>query len=561
VADRHRARAERQAGQPPHLLQQLRRGHRRRAVRHGRGQLTDTTAAAQPGPRWWQTGVIYQVYPRSFQDSNGDGIGDLGGVIARLDHLAWLGVDAIWLSPIFRSPMRDYGYDVADYLDVDPLFGSLEDAARLIEEAHARGLRVLLDFVPNHTSSEHPWFLDARSSRESPYRDWYVWRDPAPGGGPPNDMESQFGGPAWTLDEATGQYWYHSFLPGQPELDWRNPAVRAAMLDALRTWFARGIDGFRIDVLWMIAKDDGPWSDGSIGPGPGGDPRAALDHGDGPDMEARLAELRAVADEFEDRVLVGEVYMEPARLVRYYGRDGRGAHLPFNFALVTTPWEAGAIRAAIDAYERALPAGAWPNWVLGNHDQSRVATRVGAGQARIAAMLLLTLRGTPTLYQGDELGLPDAEIPPARVVDVAGRDPERSPMPWTRAGRYAGFSDAEPWLPLVPDAGAWSVEAQADDERSMLTLHRRLLALRRASPALREGSLALVEAPPQVVAFDRIHGSEVMRVVLNLRPQAVEVPLPGAWSGAAGTHPGREDRPWSGSLTLAADEGVVLRRA
>ncbi|HEX5827522.1 MAG TPA: alpha-amylase family glycosyl hydrolase [Candidatus Limnocylindrales bacterium] len=564
MADRDRARAEREARQPPHLQQQLWRGHRRPAVRHGRGQLTDAAAAAQSWSRWWQTGVIYQVYPRSFQDSNGDGIGDLVGVIARLDHLSWLGVDAIWLSPIFRSPMRDYGYDVADYLDVDPLFGSLEDAARLIEAAHARGLRVLLDFVPNHTSSEHPWFLDARSSRESPYRDWYVWRDPATGGGPPNDMESQFGGSAWTLDEATGQYWYHSFLPEQPELDWRNPAVRAAMLDALRTWFARGIDGFRVDVLWMIAKDDGPWSDGAMGRSagaPGGASRAALDHGDGPDMEARLAELRAVADEFEDRVLVGEVYMEPARLVRYYGRDGRGAHLPFNFALVTTPWEAGAIRAAIEAYERALPPGAWPNWVLGNHDQSRVATRVGAAQARVAAMLLLTLRGTPTLYQGDELGLPDAVIPPARVVDVAGRDPERSPMPWTRTGRHAGFSDTEPWLPLVPDPGAWSVEAQADDERSMLTLHRRLLALRRSSPALRVGTLVLVDAPPGVVAFDRVHGSEVMRVVLNLGSQAVEVPLPGAWRGAAGTHPEREDRAWSGSLTLAADEGVLLRRA
>ena len=347
---------------------------------------------------WWQRGVVYQVYPRSFADSDGDGIGDLPGITGRLDHLAALGVDAIWLSPIFRSPMRDFGYDVADYRDVDPVFGTLEDADRLIAAAHRRGIRVVLDFVPNHTSSDHEWFLDARSSRDAAHRDWYVWRDPAPDGGPPNDLLAQFGGPAWTLDEGTGQYWYHSFLPEQPDLDWRNPAVRAAMHDNLRFWFDRGVDGFRIDVLWMIAKDDAPWRDGPVAAaatGFGGDPRNALEHGDGPAMDERLRELRDVADEYPDRVLIGEVYMEPRRMVRYYGPGGRGAHLPFNTALVTLPWEAGAIRAAVEAYEAALPDGAWPNWVLGNHDQSRVATRLGAAQARVAAMLLLTLRGTP----------------------------------------------------------------------------------------------------------------------------------------------------------------------
>ena len=293
-----------------------------------------------------------------------------------------------------------------------------------------------------------------------------MWRDPAPDGGPPNGIQSQFGGPAWTLDDATGQYWYHSFLPEQPELDWRNPAVRDALLDAMRFWFARGIDGFRVDVLWMIAKDEWPWRDDPVGSGPGGvglGATAALDHGDGPDMEARLRELRDVADEFPERVLVGEVYMEPRRLVRYYGTEGRGAHLPFNFALVTLPWDARTIGAAVAAYEAALPANAWPNWVLGNHDQSRVATRLGAAQARVAAMLLLTLRGTPTIYYGDELGLPDAVVPPERIVDVAGRDPERSPMPWASAAPHAGFSAAEPWLPMVDDAGTWSVEAQRAD--------------------------------------------------------------------------------------------------
>jgi alpha-glucosidase len=512
--------------------------------------------------------VVYQVYPRSFADADGDGVGDLAGVLAHLDHLEWLGVDAAWLSPIFRSPMRDYGYDVADYRDVDPLFGSLADADRLIAEAHARGIRVLLDLVPNHTSSDHEWFIDARSSRTSAHRDWYVWRDPAPGGGPPNAMQSQFGGPAWTLDEATGQYWYHSFLAEQPELDWRTPAVRDAMFDVMRFWFARGVDGFRVDVLWMIAKDDWPWRDDPIGHAPGGLgglPVAALEHGDGPDMEARLRELRDVADEFPARVLVGEVYMEPRRLVRYYGAEGRGAHLPFNFALVTLPWDAATIGAAVAAYEAALPANAWPNWVLGNHDQSRVATRLGPGQARVAAMLLLTLRGTPTIYAGDELGLPDAAVPPERIVDVAGRDPERAPIPWTVADPHAGFSSAEPWLPMVDDAGALSVEAQRADPASMLGLHRRLLGLRRASPALHRGTWTAIApgdaSPPGVVAYERAYRDERVRVLLNLTSDPVAVRLPGRWTVAVGTDIARDGAALEDDITLAGDEGLVLRPA
>ena len=511
---------------------------------------------------WWQRGVVYQVYPRSFADADGDGVGDLPGLLGRLDYLAWLGIDAIWLSPIFRSPMRDFGYDVADYRDVDPAFGTLTDLDRLIAAAHERGIRILLDFVPNHTSSDHPWFLDARSSRGAGHRDWYVWRDPAPDGGPPNDLVAQFGGPAWTFDEASGQYWYHSFLPEQPELDWRNPAVRVAMLDHLRFWFERGVDGFRIDVLWMIAKDAMPWHDGPVTDTPsgfGGNPRDALEHGDGPDMEARLAELRDAADAFDERVLVGEVYMAPARLVRYYGAGGRGAHLPFNFALIVEPWDADAVTRAVAAYESALPPGAWPSWVLGNHDQSRIAARVGPAQARVAAMLLLTLRGTPTLYYGDELGLPDVAVPPGRVVDVAGRDPERSPMPWTRGGPHAGFSTAEPWLPMAGDPATWSVEAQRADEGSMLTLHRRLLALRRSEPALHAGAWSGVEAPDGVVAFDRAGDGTTFRVVLNLRDRPVAVPVGGSWSVTLSTHLDREDQPATGELLLRADEGLVLR--
>lgn len=507
---------------------------------------------------------MYQVYPRSFQDANGDGIGDLHGIVDRLDHLAWLGVDAIWLSPIFRSPMRDFGYDVADYRDVDPVFGTLDDLDALVAGAHARGMRVVLDFVPNHTSSEHPWFLASRTSRDAEKRDWYVWRDPAPGGGPPNDLRSQFGGPAWTLDDATGQYWYHSFLPEQPELDWRNPAVRAAMLDVLRFWFGRGVDGVRIDVVWMIAKDEWPWRDGPAGVGPGslgGDPRNALEHGDGPAMPDRLRELREVADEYGDRVLIGEVYMPPARLVRFYGAHGRGIHLPFNVALITLPWDSRILAAAIAEYEATLPQDAWPNWVLGNHDQSRVASRLGPAQARVAAMLLLTLRGTPTLYYGDELGLADVPVPPDRVVDVDGRDPERSPMPWD-AGPHAGFSTAEPWLPMATDAAGISVEAQRAEPLSMLHLHQRLLALRRSRPALHSGAWTELRTPDGVLAYERVAtDGDALTIVLNLTPAPVVVALPGAWVVRLATGLDRDGAAGAGTIEIRADEGLVLERA
>ena len=521
-------------------------------------------APAPPGAPWWQQGVVYQVYPRSFQDADGDGVGDLPGVTSRLDHLVTLGVDAIWLSPIFRSPMRDFGYDVADYRGVDPVFGTLDDLDRLVAEAHGRGLRVVLDFVPNHTSSLHPWFEDARLARAALHRDWYVWRDPAPDGGPPNDLVAAFGGSAWTYDEATGQYWYHSFLPEQPDLDWRNPAVRDEMLDTLRFWFQRGIDGFRIDVLWMIAKDDAPWRDGPITSAPTGtgtDPRQALEHGDGPDMDTRLAELRAVADAYPERLLIGEVYLPPERLVRYYGAGDRGVHLTFNTELITRPWTAEWVRRAVQTYETALAGTAWPSWVLGNHDQPRVASRIGAAQARVAAMLLLTLRGTPIVYGGDELGLPDVPVPPGRVVDVAGRDPQRSPMPWTE-GPLGGFTTGEPWLPMTDQPGTYSVQAQLADPRSMLSLHRRLLALRRGEPALHAGSWADVEAPEAVVAFDRAAAGARFRVLLNLGDEPVEIPLDGGWRVALSTGLDRADgEPVTRTASLRGDEGLLLREA
>ena len=405
--------------------------------------MANDRSGGQGAGVWWQRGVIYQIYPRSFQDSDGDGIGDLNGIAARLDHLVALGVDAIWISPFYPSPMADFGYDVADHCDVDPIFGTLDDFDRLLDAAHARGLKLILDFVPNHTSDRHPWFIESRRSRDGPRRDWYVWRDPAPdpgpdsapGGGPPNNWLSEFGGPAWTLDRATGQYWYHAYLPEQPDLNWRNPGVRAAMLDVLRFWFRRGVDGFRVDAIHHLFKDEAlrdnpPNPDYRTGMSPRR--RLIRQHTtDLPEVQGAVREMRALVSSYGDRVLIGEAWLPFDRLIAYYGESLDCFHLPFNFHLIGARWEAGALRRVIAEYEALLPAGAWPNWVLGNHDRSRLASRVGAAQARVAAVLLCTLRGTPTLYYGDELGMADVpgrhdeEI--LRNVDVAEISEDSSP--------------------------------------------------------------------------------------------------------------------------------------
>jgi len=515
---------------------------------------------------WWQRGVIYQVYPRSFQDTNGDGIGDLAGIERRLDHLVDLGVDALWISPIYPSPMIDFGYDVADYSGIHPMFGTLADFDRLLATAHDRGLKLLLDFVPNHSSDQHPWFLDSRSSRASAKRDWYIWRDPAPGGGPPNNWISDFGGSAWEWDQTTGQYYYHAMLREQPDLNWRNPALKAAMLDAMRFWFDRGVDGFRIDILWHMIKAadfrDNP-------PNPDWRPGMAdmhkvlqLNSTDQPEVFGIAAEMRALADSYGGKVLVGEIYLPIERLIAYYGKAGEGVHLPFNFQLIDAPWNARALHKMVEDYEAALPPGGWPNWVLGNHDRPRIATRIGEAQARNAAMLLLTMRGTPTLYYGDELGLADVAIPPDRVQDPRelrepglgfGRDPVRTPMPWDGSPN-AGFTSGDPWLPLNADWVARNVAAQRGDPHSMLSLHRDLLRLRRAHPALAVGSLRLLEAEGDVLAYTREHEGETILVALNLGSEPHQVKLPEGrllLSTAGDYQPG----------VLAPDQGLILEAA
>jgi len=477
---------------------------------------------------WWERGVIYQIYPRSFQDGDGDGVGDLAGIDRRLDYLASLGIDAIWLSPIFPSPMADFGYDVANYCAIDPLFGSIEDFDRLLAAAHDRGLKLLLDFVPNHSSDQHPWFLESRSSRNNPKRDWYIWCDPAPDGGPPNNWISDFGGSAWTYDEPTRQHYFHAFLKEQPDLNWRNPEVRAAMFDVLRFWFDRGVDGFRIDVLWHIIKaqglPDNP-ANPDYRPEMGEKLKLLQTHSTNqPEVHEITAEFRALADSYDDRLLVGEIVLPVADMMEYYGRGRPEVHLPFNFQLVEAPWNARFLRKMIGDYETALPPGGWPNWVIASHDYPRIAAKLGEAQARVAAMLLLTLRGTPTLYQGDELGIGKVAVPPDRVRDPKelrepgiglGRDPSRTPMAWDTSP-HAGFSAVEPWLPLHDDWQSRNVVAQDGDPGSMLSLYRDLLRLRRVEPALSIGSFRLVNTDDDVLAYERRHGSSRLLIALNL---------------------------------------------
>jgi oligo-1,6-glucosidase/alpha-glucosidase len=526
-----------------------------------------STASTRP---WWEPGVIYQIYPRSFQDSGGDGVGDLAGIGARLDYITSLGVDAIWLSPIFRSPMADFGYDVADYRAVDPLFGDLATFDALLDAAHARGLKLLLDFVPNHSSDQHPWFLESRASRDSSKRDWYIWRDPAPDGGPPNNWISDFGGSSWEWDEATGQYYLHAFLKEQPDLNWRNPDLRAAMFDVLRFWFDRGVDGFRIDVLWHIAKHaDLP--DNPVNPEwtplvRDRDRLLQLHSTDQPEAHAWSAEMRRLADAYGGRVLIGEIFLPNDRHARWYGtREAPQVHLPFNFQLIENDWNAASLRRVIAEYEASLPDGGWPNWVLGSHDAPRIAARIGEAQARVAAMLLLTLRGTPTLYQGDELGIGEVTIPPERMRDPQhhrqpelniGRDRSRTPMPWSDAP-FAGFSMVEPWLPLNDDWRTRNVAAQEADAGSLLHLYRRLLALRREHDALGLGDIVLTEADDEVLSYLRSSAYATVLVVLNLGTRERRFVVPAGFIVGDMLASTGSTRAVAG--TVLANEGLILR--
>ncbi len=530
-------------------------------------------------PRWWQTGVVYEIYPRSFADADGDGTGDLAGITSKLDYLAWLGADAIWLAPFYPSPMADFGYDVADYTGVDPLFGTLDDFDALLAAAHQRGIRVVVDYVPNHTSNRHPWFVESRSSRANSKRDWYVWRDAKPDGSPPNNWLSMFGGPSWEWDETTGQSYLHTFLREQPDLNWRNRQVPEAMFDVARWWLDRGVDGFRIDVAPMVMKDPG-LRDNPPNPSPTANELARLgpwitqlhlnDHAH-PDMHELYRSFRAMLDAYPgERVSIGELHHPDYGIwARYYGERQDEIHVPFNFHLTYAPWDAGAVRAAIEGVQGALPAGAWASWVLGNHDQPRFASphRAGRKQAKAGMLLLLTLRGTPTIYYGEEIGMVDVPVATGDARDPVekrepgrGRDPQRTPMQWD-AGPNAGFAraDATPWLPLAADAERVNVAAQADDPHSLLTLTRRLLRLRREHPVLHLGDFEPFGTTPDgTYAFRRTSADGRLTVVLNLTDEARAIPDAGPGRVLIGTRGDREGDSLDAMVELAPNEALVV---
>jgi len=513
-------------------------------------------------------------------DSNGDGVGDLNGIIQRLDYLNdgtenSLGIDAIWLSPFQRSPMADFGYDVSDYCDVDPLFGTLDDFDGLVEETHKRGMKVIIDYVPNHTSDQHAWFIESRSSRDNPRRDWYIWRDPKDGG-PPNNWGSFFGGPAWTYDEKTGQYYLHQFVKEQPELNWRNPEVRKAMLDVLRFWMARGVDGFRMDVIGLLIKDKdlrdnppNPFADPSL---PENDLFSRQMHTyteDQDEVHEIIKDIRKTLDEYPDRCGIGELWGPLDRWVRYYGDGGDELQLPFNFRLMDqSVWDSQAMRKLVDDMEAALPPFAWPNYVLGNHDRMRLGTRFGGlPQARLAGMMLLTLRGTPTFYYGDEIGLENGNIPPEKIQDPQGknlgahrsRDVCRTPMQWD-ASLNAGFSTAEPWLPVTDDFAARNVSVQSQDPASMLSFYRKMFWLRKKSAALTAGDYRPLEIEGNCFVYLRQFGSERKLVALNFSA--------GHWTAATGlagigrlalsTHLDRSAEILLPLIELRPHEGIIV---
>lgn len=489
--------------------------------------------------QWWRSAVIYQIYPRSFQDSNKDGIGDLRGITTRLDYLHWLGIDCIWISPMYPSPMADFGYDVSDYCDVDPKFGTLEDMKELVAAAHALQIRVVLDFVPNHSSNQHPWFLEARKSPNSPKRDWYFFREPASDGAPPNNWLSRFGGgSAWEWDEEAGQYYLHTFLKEQPDLNWRNDELREEMLNVLRFWMDLGIDGFRVDVSDRAMKDpelpnnppNPQWKQGM-------DPGLRLlekYNKNTPDIHWLNQQLRTTVDERADKVLIGEMNLPLEALVRHYG-IGNEIHLPFNFHLITCPWNASSVKALVDKYEGLLPSHGWPTWVVGNHDVSRAASRLGEENAALAMLLLLTLRGTPTLYYGDELGMKDGVIPRELVQDPwellspglgLGRDPARTPMQWDSTENAAFTApDVQPWLPVQSDSQSRNVSIQKETSDSMLCFTRSLLMLRRSSTALSLGDYRPLNTCAGLFAYERTSGSEKRVIALNFTAEPVELHL------------------------------------
>jgi len=527
---------------------------------------------------WWQSAVIYQIYLRSFQDTDGDGIGDLAGVIQRLDYLEWLGIDVVWLTPFFPSPMADFGYDVSDHQDVDPTFGKLADLERLIKLLHERNIKVLIDFVAAHTSDQHQWFIESRRSRASEKRNWYIWKDPAADGGPPNNWIGRFDGrSAWEWDEATRQYYLHSFLKEQPDINWRDPKCETAMLNVLDFWLKKGVDGFRVDAAYRAYKDpgfrDNPTnSDWQLGMEPS-DRLHEVYNKNVPDIHDFNKLVRKFVDARGDYLLIAELYKPLELIVKHHGNNDE-FHLPLNSELMSSDlsWQATELASIVERYEQLLPPGAWPNWSLGNHDKHRVASRVGLEQARVGMMLLLTLRGTPTIYYGDEIGMEDGWIPEEQIQDPweiqspgigVGRDPERTPMLWDD-GAHAGFCPGSvlPWLPISMDYRNNNVERQKRNPRSFLSFTRALLALRNYHSSLQLGDYQSLYSPEDILCYRRNYGYEELIIALNLGSDYHEWMLPEEWRQKAtvllSTSMDRQGGRLRNNLQLRPNEGVIL---
>ncbi|WP_175035466.1 alpha-glucosidase family protein [Burkholderia lata] len=530
------------------------------AVRNGSAQMSDT---------WWRGGVIYQVYPRSFADSNGDGIGDLPGVIDRLAYIRALGVDAIWISPFFWSPMKDFGYDVSNYRDVDPLFGTLADFDRLIAQAHALGLKVMVDQVLSHSSDQHPWFVESRSDRDNPRAGWYVWSDPQADGTPPTNWLSVFGGSAWQWDTRRRQYYLHNFLASQPDLNFHHPDVQRQMLDEVQFWLERGVDGLRFDACNFHFHDrrlrnNPPMPAHHMGDETPDNPYAMQRHRfdkSRPENLAFLKRLRQRIDPYR-AIGLGEVGDDDGlATMAQYTADGDKLHMAYSFDLLTPEFSAAHVRRTVERMESKLAelgGKGWICWSAGNHDVPRVATRWGQGSGpaftRLVVALIATLRGTPCLYQGDELGLTEVSLRREQLRDPVGiefwprykgRDGCRTPLPWQAAELFCGFSATEPWLPIPDDHISLAVDIQERDPASTLNFCRRFLAWRKKQPALCDGSIRFVDAPEPILAFERAAGADRRLLVFNLSADTQR------WSLPAGSTADADDTSGLSGVTIA----------
>ena len=524
---------------------------------------------------WWKKTAIYQIYPRSFKDSNDDGIGDLQGIISKLDYLVWLGIKAIWLSPIYTSPMVDFGYDISDYTDIDPIFGTLEDFDELITKAHEKGIKIIMDYVMNHSSDEHAWFQESRKSKDNPKSDWYIWKDPKPDGSPPNNWIAITGGSAWSYEESRGQFFLHSFLPCQPDVNWRNPELKKAMFEILAFWLDRGVDGFRVDMISWVMKDEQFRNDPIKTQETTSEntfvlPYEQLDHiysANRPERFELLKDFRNFLNKYQEKVSIGEVnYFTPlTELVKYYGEVNNPiVDVPANFRFLYLPWKASVIKNFVTEFDHMLGDNFWPNYQLGNHDRPRITSRIGFEEAKVAAMLLFTLRGTPFIYNGEEIGMHDVQIPAEKTLDPwkqpgLSRDSLRTPMQWDDSTN-AGFSNGRPWLPVADDYKKFNVSREKLDSKSMLSLYRRLLQLRAENEALSFGKYSEIEVKNEnLFVFKRKINTIEVFIVLNFskEPQTMTSQFVKTKRVILSTYLDREEL-LTKTLKLRANEGCII---